>query len=314
MDYDIRDAGPGPIVSALCRELGVLETINRTVEWDEKQCNLDPGTHTLAMIINILCGRTPLYRVERFYAEQDIELLFGGGIDSSDFNDDALSRTLDKIYAAGPKKIFSAVALQALMKEEIVLSTLHADTTSRLVYGAYLQEEGLNIARGYNKEHRSDLKQFRVGLVTTDEGYPFLGEILNGNLDDKTWNKQLLENLPEHFTAEKLKELTYVADSAVVTKTNLGLMDELKLNFITRLPARFDLVETLIKKAFSEDNWAEVGTLSPGKNKASYRLQEYTEDLFERTYRFVVVHSSQLDKRKLKGLEARVAKEKEELV
>ena len=69
-------------------ELGVLETINRTVEWDEKQCNLDPGTHAFAMIINILFGRTPLYRVEKFYAEQDIELLFGGGIDSNHFNDD----------------------------------------------------------------------------------------------------------------------------------------------------------------------------------------------------------------------------------
>ena len=71
MDYAFRDTGPGPIIAALCRELGVVDTINNCVEWDEKQCNLNPSTHSLAMIINILCGRTPLYRVEKFFAEQE---------------------------------------------------------------------------------------------------------------------------------------------------------------------------------------------------------------------------------------------------
>ena len=98
------------------------------------------------------------YRVEQFFAEQDTELLFGSGIPSSLFNDDALARTLEKISAAGAKKVFSAVALQALLKEETALKVLHADTTARLVYGAYNEPEGLNITRGYNKEHRSDLK------------------------------------------------------------------------------------------------------------------------------------------------------------
>lgn len=111
------------------------------------------------------------------------------------------------------------------------------------------EEEGLNITRGYNKERRSDLKQFRVVPVTTEEGYPFLGELLDGNLDDKAWNNQLLEKLPEHFTAEKLKELTYLNDSAVATESSLALVKELKIKFISRLPASFGLVATLIEKA-----------------------------------------------------------------
>ncbi len=36
--YDIKDMGPGPIISNICRQLGVRETINKAVPWDEKQC------------------------------------------------------------------------------------------------------------------------------------------------------------------------------------------------------------------------------------------------------------------------------------
>jgi transposase len=76
---------------------------------------------------------------------------------------------------------------------------LHGDTTARLLYGEYYEsdeEQGLiKITWGYNKERRTDLKQFKVGFVTTKEGFPILGDVEDGNLDDKSWNKNLLENL-----------------------------------------------------------------------------------------------------------------------
>jgi len=204
MDIDVRDVGPAPLLAALGRELGIIESINETVQWDEKQCFIDPGTHTLAIVIDILLGRSPLYLVEKHYAEMDVELIFGKGYKSSDFNDDALARTLDKIYAAGAKKVFCHSALKALLKEELPSDIIHADITARLVYGDYPQEKGLNITHGYNKERRRDLKQFKIGLVTNALGFPLLGEILDGNLDDKSWNRLLLSSLPEHFTPESL--------------------------------------------------------------------------------------------------------------
>lgn len=313
MDIDVRDVGPAPLLAALGRELGIIEAINETVEWDEKQCFIDPGTHTLAMVIDILLGRSPLYLVEKHYGEMDVELIFGKGFKSSDFNDDALARTLDKIYAAGAKKVFCHAALKALLKEELPFDTLHADTTARLVYGDYPFEKGLNITPGYNKERRRDLKQFKIGLVTNAQGYPLLGEILDGNLDDKSWNRLLLSSLPEHFTPEKLKTLTYVADSAFVTDKNLLLAEKLDLKFVSRLPATYDLVEQLTLKAFSDDKWANLGQLAEGKDKALYRLTEYPGQIGEQCYRFLVVHSSQLDKRKLRKIDNRVKVEQKEL-
>lgn len=313
MDIDVRDVGPAPLLAALGREVGIIEAINETVEWDEKQCFIDPGTHTLAMVIDILLGRSPLYLVEKHYAEMDVELIFGKGFKSSDFNDDALARTLDKIYAAGAKKVFCHVALKALLKEGLSFDTLHADTTAKLVYGDYPFEKGLKITFGYNKERRVDLKQFKLGLVTNAQGYPLLGEILDGNLDDKSWNRLLLSSLPEHFTPEKLQTLTYVADSAFVTDKNLLLAEKLGLKFISRLPATYDLVETLTLKAFSDDNWLNLGQLAEGKDKAYYRLTESLEQIDGKSYRFLVVHSSNLDKRKLKKLDNRVKTEQKEL-
>ncbi len=313
MDIDVRDVGPAPLLAALGRQLGIVQAVNETVEWDEKQCFIDPGTHTLAMVIDILLGRSPLYLVEKHYAEMDVELIFGKGYKSSDFNDDALARTLDKIHAAGAKKVFCHTALKALLKEELPFDTLHADTTAKMVYGDYPLEKGLNITFGYNKERRIDLKQFKIGLVTNAQGYPLLGEILDGNLDDKSWNRFLLSSLPEHFTPEKLQTLTYVADSAFVTDKNLLLAEKLGLKFISRLPATYDLVEALTLKAFSENNWSNLGQLAEGKDKAYYRLTEYLEQIDSKSYRFLVVHSSTLDKRKLKKLDNRVKSEQKEL-
>jgi transposase len=313
MEIDVRDTGPAPLIAALGRELGIVKAVNEIVKWDEKQCFIDPGTHTLAMIIDILLGRSPLYLVEKNYAEMDVELIFGKGFKSSDFNDDALARTLDKIYAAGAKKVFCHASLQALLKEELNNDILHADTTAKLVYGDYPAEKGLNITFGYNKERRRNLKQFKIGLITNPEGYPVSGDILDGNLDDKSWNRMLLNALPEHFTLEKLKTLTYVADSAFVTMANLELTKKLGLRFISRLPATYDLVEKLTLQAFADNDWLKLGQLAEGRNKASYQLKEYSDVLNNQRYRFLVVHSSQLDKRKLKKLDNQVKRKQEAL-
>lgn len=305
--YDTKDLGPAPVISNLCRQLKIRETINRIVTWDPKQCLLDPGLLVVALIINLLCRRNPLYLVEEFYQEQDVELLFGPGIEAEYFNDDALGRTLDKIYLAGAKKTFSAVSLQAQVEENIHCRVLHADTTARLVYGEYPHEQGLNITFGYNKENRKDLKQFKIGTGVNQDGFPFIGEVLDGNLDDKTWNKQLLENLPENFTVEQLQGVVYVADSALVTENNLEAMGELK--FISRLPERFKLASRLTWAAFEKEQWINLGRLVPGKKSATYQAQEFVEELCGRKYRFVVVYSSHLDRRTQRGLNRRLEKQ-----
>lgn len=312
MSYDVKDLGAAPIVSHICRQLKIRESINQEVYWDEKQCWLDPGLHVEAMIINILCRRDPLYLVEEFYKELDLELLFGPGVEAHNFNDDALGSTLDKIYDANPRKVFSVATMRALTEENISCRTLHGDTTARLLYGEHPHGEGLQVARGYNQEGRKDLKQIKIGLVTNQDGFPILGDVLDGNLDDKTWNKQLLENLPQHFNWEQLKDTIYVADSALVTEDSFQAMGQ-DIKFITRFPDKFKLATQLVDSAFSRNQWLPLGQLSPGKKSASYQVQEFTDKLYGSRCRFLVVHSNQLDQRKLKSLDNRLQKHQEKL-
>ncbi len=52
--------GPLPIIAAVCRESGLVETINDLVDWDEQQCVLSPGERVMALIMNILTEGEPL--------------------------------------------------------------------------------------------------------------------------------------------------------------------------------------------------------------------------------------------------------------
>jgi len=40
----------------IIRELEIPGTIDNMVQWDPKQCKHSPGTHVLAMMVNILMG------------------------------------------------------------------------------------------------------------------------------------------------------------------------------------------------------------------------------------------------------------------
>ncbi|MCD9023525.1 DUF4277 domain-containing protein [Cohnella silvisoli] len=91
--------------------MGLEQKINQSVNWHPSYWKVTPGTHIKALLINILCSRSPLYRVEECYEQLDVERLFGAGRKASDFNDDALARTLDVLYDAEGWKVYSSLAL-----------------------------------------------------------------------------------------------------------------------------------------------------------------------------------------------------------
>jgi len=304
----------------MCDAIRLVETIDASVQWDKKQCHLSPGTRVKAMVINILAGRAPLYLVHEFYETMDLPTLFGEGVESSAFEDYSLARALDKISDANSKKVFTSVALQAHLSENVSFDRLHGDTTSWTFTGLYEDEEDddapsslLKITKGYNKDHRPGSKQLLYGLVVTEEKIPFIADVTDGNTSDRAWNNHILDELSELMSEEQLKTITYVADSAFVSPENLKRVKDLR--FISRLPGIYALETSLKEKAWACNHWQDIGVVASTKkkNSARYRYQEFTETLYEQEYRFVVVHSSKLDAKKLKTLEKKVAKLREDL-
>ena len=89
------------------------------------------------MVLDTLSGRTPLYRLERFFQEKDTELLLGQPVEPGLFGDHNVARVLDKIFDTGTQKIFSNIAQNAISAFEIDPRRVHFDTTSITVFGDY---------------------------------------------------------------------------------------------------------------------------------------------------------------------------------
>jgi len=116
-----------PIVKEYAHRMGFVDLANRALDCGMR---VDPRQVLLGLVMNVLCGRAPLYRVEEFYGTRDVELLFGHGLTAQRFNDDVLGRVLDRIYEYGTWKLFSEICLVAFRNFTVDCSVGHHDTTS----------------------------------------------------------------------------------------------------------------------------------------------------------------------------------------
>lgn len=312
-------AGAAVLLARICHELRIQQLVNAMVKWDPDQCKVSPGTLAVAMIINLLVDRKPLYQVMQFYQERDLATLFAEKFDASALNDDALGRMLDRLADIDRCQLVQSVAMCALRVGEMEVRSVHADTTSITVQGEFnnAQEDAqsdkpnkpmLNITMGYSKQHRPDLKQFGCGLIVTQDGMPVFGDIRDGNFNDKVWNNETLAAVEKSFL--DLRRVVYVADSSLMTKNNLQLMAEKKVRFISRLPETFAAVEKAKASAFAKNSkWQYVGPLTSRKDAAVYQISSTTQEIDGRAYRLLVVQSSAHDGRTAKRLERLIAGE-----
>lgn len=151
-----------------------------------------------------------------------------------------------------------------------------------------------------------------MGLITTNEGIPLYGEVRDGNLNDKTWNQEVLTKLHEILPAPN-GNCIYIADSALVTKDNLKIIQTQLIKFISRLPETFGMAEEVKQWAWERNEWLEIGSLSNKKNAAHYRFQSTIRELDGHKYRFIVIQSTALDARKEKTITRQIEKERKEL-
>lgn len=131
-----------------------------------------------AMLLNGLgFNERRLYIFSRFFSNLSTEQLFGSGVAPEHLNDDVLLRTLDRIYEYGSTDLFNKIVMEVMKKFKFGTYLLHADTTSFSVYGDYDNEDEedfrtIRITYGHDKDHREDLKQFVLSMVSNQHGIP----------------------------------------------------------------------------------------------------------------------------------------------
>ena len=188
------------IVAEVCREIGVADWLDQQEPGNRQQVSV--GTATMALVLNGLgFSNRQLYLVPQFFADKPMEHLRGPGIMAQDVNDDCLGRTLDWLYEQDVTRLFAGLAVRARRAFGVAVERLHADTTSCLVHGQYAREASIlaevqledaedlptviDVTYGYSRDHREDLKQWMLALVTSGEGVPQFLQPLDGNASDK---------------------------------------------------------------------------------------------------------------------------------
>ncbi|MGC8699328.1 MAG: IS1634 family transposase [Candidatus Acidifodinimicrobium sp.] len=312
-----------PIIAAYVKKLGIVDQVDRLCP---TMSDVSAGQIVMALILDTLAGRSPLYKLELSFVGQDTELLFGEQIAPAKFNDDAVGRSMDALFEVGTGKILTAVVLSAIKEYNLDTQKVHHDTTSVTVYGDYdlyqdsTQSHPFVITRGFNKDHRPDLKQIIQSLVCVDRGIPVAAKMIDGNRSDKIVNRNLLVDV-----AKKMKELgqndpVYVADSALVTEDNLDLLadEEKGCRFITRLPRTYNECRSVVSWAVENNAWNDIGIISaqhstPKRKPSYYHGFETEVDLYGKRYRSLVVHSDALDKKSVKKFEREIERDRDDL-
>ena len=288
-------------------EIGVSRIVDEAVKWDAAQWFASPGELSKAMVYSTMNAvRTPLYLIDKQFENLDGDFLIGKDIDETYLNDDALGRTLDRIGEANPDLLFQKVAMNAIAQYRIAFSRIHSDTTSVSLYGAYEGDEfiktkdgKLQLVRGYNKDHRPECNQLIYGQMTTEHGIPLLTKTMNGNTSDVEYNQLAVKMAADLFKSFGNASGVYIADSKLMTGDNLHLMmsDEVKIRFISRVPANFDkrLEERIVTKSYHEEAaWEYIGVLAENETEGAceYWIQQWKEAVHGYPMNLVCVKSS----------------------
>jgi transposase len=117
---------------------------------------------------------------------RSLGVMLGSEIRASEFNDDRLGRLLKDLgsgeTAEEIEREMNAHCLR-YYRLKTAQATVRIDTTSVAVHGD--DDGGGVIAYGYSKDHRPDLKQFKVLMATLDPlGLPLLTQLMAGNSSD----------------------------------------------------------------------------------------------------------------------------------
>ncbi|MCK4614586.1 MAG: IS1634 family transposase, partial [Thermoplasmata archaeon] len=312
--YEVKKLDAYVLMMAEIRKLRIAEIINDYISRDPRS-KISAGEAVEALIMLILTGDHTLYRVKSVLSELDLEVIFGRkGIKAEYFHDDRLGAVLDALHYVGLSQIFGSVSLQAIYIHHLDTSILSEDTTSISFEGVY--EDSALVANGFSKDHRPDLKQVLFGItVTQDGGIPIIGRVTKGNQSDSTEVRIQLSLLEKYLP--DVKDYLFVGDSKIMSGETIAAVKANNAHFLTLLPSTFSIKKELL----SMDKPMNLLLKKQGKKgqMETYKGFSVTEDYEylpgESTeLKFLVVHSTVLNRKKRKTLENLVKKEKAELI
>lgn len=308
------------IVAGLIDEIGIVEIINEKLGIDSRE-KIAAGILVKAILINGLgFVSRPLYLFSQFFDDKAIKILLGEDAESNYINDDKIGRVMDKLYKYGLNNLFIEIVLSVIKKFKIEPKYSHLDATSFHLHGEYKseeikeKEEGITrerpiiITKGYSRDHRPDLKQCVLDLITSGDGdIPLFMRTGDGNEADKVvFGKILVE-----FRKQIVFDSIMVCDSALYSQENLQLIQHLK--WISRVPMTIKRAQELVQTVEIEKIDAKERERREGLNLDGYTWKSEIVSYGGIPQNWLIVESQKRKDSDLKKLDKKLKKEKEKV-
>ncbi|EAM52261.1 IS1634-like element ISCwa1 family transposase [Crocosphaera watsonii] len=306
------------IVAGLIDEIGIVKIINNKLGIDVRE-KISAGTVVKSILINGLgFVSRPLYLFSQFFQDKAIEKLLGERIKPDYLNDDKIGRVMDELYKYGLNDIFIEVVLEVIKKFKIDLKYSHLDPTSFHLDGEYKREEDkekqeeekiikerpIFIKKGYSRDHRPDLTQCVLDLITSQDGdIPLFVRVGDGNESDKA----VFGNVLVEFKKQIKFDSIMVCDSALYGQENLQLIQHLK--WITRVPMTIKKAKELVQNIEVEEVKDEDKEKRSDLNLESYTWKEEIVTYGGIKQTWLIVLSEKRQKSDLEKLEKQLSQE-----
>ncbi len=309
------------IVAGLIDEIGIVETINSKLGIDSRE-KISSGILVKSILINGLgFVSRPLYLFSQFFEDKAIEILLGEGVKSDYINDDKIGRVMDKLYKHGLNNLFIEIVLSVIKKFKIDTKYSHLDATSFHLHGEYksednkdkeeeiIKERPIIITKGYSRDHRPDLKQVVLDLITSSDGdIPLFIRAGDGNEADKAvFGKILVE-----FKKQIIFDSIMVCDSALYSQENLKLIEHLK--WISRVPMTIKRAKELVQLVNIEEEISlEKRQKRAALNLDGYKWKEEIVNYGGIKQIWLIVESQKRKESDLEKLDKKLKKEKDKV-
>ena len=228
----------------LWETLGLSGIIARQIRLQDKHVDLEVGKYIELMVVNRCADPLSKLGATRWVERTCYKAMKGYGDLSLDVNN--LYRSMD--YLLRHK---DAVEL-ALFERLRNLFSVSVKLTFYDITSSYFFTDSCPLGeQGYSRDNRPELAQIVIGVVTSFEGYPIKHYVFEGNTKDETTVTAVVKSLKADYHIE---ETTLVGDRGMITKLNLGRIEEEGFDYIMGVKHRQDEMGAMV---LATEGWVD---------------------------------------------------------
>ncbi len=234
-------------------ELELSKTIKKLVKKKDTRIKIEVEKYVEIMIINRLINPLSKLGATRWIEGTCYKELKGYSELSQDVT--YYYRSMDHLLEIKDELEY------AIFKKLKNLFSVNIKLTFYDITSSYFYTDNCPIgANGYSRDDRPDKEQIVIAVVTTFEGYPIKHYVFEGNTKDEATVCEVVKKLKREY---QIEETTFVGDRGMLTKLNLGVIEEEGYDYIMGVKHRQDEICKIffLQKQIEEKDYREYKSL-----------------------------------------------------